>query len=582
MTQATVLVVEDDADLREALTDTLASAGFEVRGAGDGKAALACLERAPVSLVVSDVRMDGMDGRELLRTIKTRSPALPVLMMTAYGTVASAVEAMRLGAADYLVKPFEADILIEKVRGLVGSVSADAGELIASDARMRELAALAARVAATDATVLLSGESGTGKEVLARYIHRRSRRAAGPFVAINCAAIPENMLEATLFGYEKGAFTGAVAATPGKFEQAQGGTLLLDEISEMPLLLQAKLLRVLQEREVERLGSRKTITLDTRVLATTNRNLRVEVAAGRFREDLYYRLNVFPLAIPALRERPADIAALARHLLARHTRAAGRALPSLSATAEARLRTHTWPGNVRELDNLVQRALILQPGDVIDEADLHFEGANATSVSRAPRLDPIAEFANGPSMARSPRLGPIGEAAGATSLSRGPRLGPIGEAAGAPSHRGHARSAIGSPPSPIERNARAASIGSPPSPSGRRGGDEGAGTASVPAGRGNEGEGPGRGEVGENPYFGRNEGEGARGPVAVPQPLGTDAPATGLETLGEDLRSHEQRLILDALNAGSGSRKEAAARLGISPRTLRYKLARMREAGITV
>ena len=260
--------------------------------------------------------------------------------------------------------------------------------MIAEDLRTRELVELAARVAASDATVMIGGESGTGKEVLARYIHRHSARVDGPFIAINCAAIPDNMLEAVLFGYEKGAFTGAVRASAGKFEQAQGGTLLLDEISEMSLPLQAKLLRVLQEREVERLGGRDLIQLDVRVLATSNRHLREEVAAGRFREDLFYRLNVFPLTLPALRERPRDILPLARHLMERHLRG-GEILPPFEPEAEARLLAHRWPGNVRELDNLMQRALILCNGERIGAADIHFEILDGECPALVPAPPPV-------------------------------------------------------------------------------------------------------------------------------------------------------------------------------------------------
>ena len=445
MTAANVLVVEDDSALREALCDTLALAGYTVAAAADGREALAFLDRHDIALVVSDVRMQPMDGCTLLKHIKERRSELPVLMMTAYGTIQDAVEAMHGGAADYLVKPFEAEQLVSKVSRFlpVGGVSSD--EPVAVDPRMRETLSLAARVADNDVTVFITGESGSGKEVLAQYIHRHSKRAAAPFVAINCAAIPDNMLEATLFGYEKGAFTGAYQATPGKFEQAQGGTLLLDEISEMDMGLQAKLLRVLQEREVERLGGRKTITLDVRVLATSNRNMRAEVAAGRFREDLYFRLNVFPMGLPSLRERPLDIVPLAEYLLARQARTGGRPMPRLSDEARAALTAHSWPGNVRELDNVVQRALIYTNGDMLDARHLCFE----------------------------------------------------------------------------ERLATAATA-----PSAPRSVDEGA--------------------------------------------------------LGEDLRSRERRLILDALRDGHGSRKFAAERLGISPRTLRYKLARMRDAGIDV
>jgi len=294
-------------------------------------------------------------------------------------------------------------------------------DLIVTAEVSRRLAELARRVAASDCTVLIAGESGTGKEVLARFIHRNSPRADRAFVAVNCAAIPENMLEAILFGYERGAFTGAHAAHPGKFEQAQGGTLLLDEVTEMPLGLQAKLLRVLQEREVERLGGRTPVALDVRVLATTNRNLRGEVAAGRFREDLYYRLNVFPLTTAPLRERRDDVLPLAMHMLNARCRP-GERIPALSAEAAHVLLTHTWPGNVRELDNVMQRALILASGAVIQAENIHIEctgdsapstgqpvasGALSESVSAAER-DLILEALrtdNGNRQAMAKRLG---------------------------------------------------------------------------------------------------------------------------------------------------------------------------------
>ncbi len=374
MSEATVLVVEDDHSLREALEDTLELAGYGVRSASDGQAALGMLAREPVGMVVSDVQMRPMDGRRLLREIRSRHPRIPVLLMTAYGSIEKAVSAMREGAVDYLTKPFEAEVLLNKVGRYLetGDEDGDDQAPVAEDLRTREVLALARRVAQSEATVLLHGESGTGKEVFARVIHRASGRRNGPFVAINCAAIPDNMLEAVLFGYEKGAFTGAYQAAPGKFEQAQGGSLLLDEISEMSLDLQAKLLRVLQEREVERLGGRRLIELDVRVIATTNRRLREEVAAGRFREDLYYRLNVFPIQLPPLRERPADILPLARRLLRSHQEA-GKPLPEISAAAAERLRAYSWPGNVRELDNVVQRALILCQGEAVEPEHLCFE-----------------------------------------------------------------------------------------------------------------------------------------------------------------------------------------------------------------
>ena len=345
MTRPKMLIVEDDVSLREALSDTLQLAGYSVCSVADGIAALKALEAEKMDIVVSDVQMVPMDGHALLKEIKKTHVALPVILMTAYGTIQKAVEAMHDGATDYLVKPFEIDALISLIeRHVAAPFNNDAG-LIAEDPQTLHLVELAKRVANTDATVMIGGESGTGKEIFARFIHNNSKRVDGPFVAINCAAIPENMLEALLFGYEKGAFTGAYQATPGKFEQANGGTLLLDEISEMNLGLQAKLLRVLQEREVERLGGRKPIALDVRVLATSNRVMRDEVAAGRFREDLYYRLHVFPINLHPLRDRKQDILPLAHFLLQRH--ANGQACPELTQEAESRLAEHGWPGNIR-------------------------------------------------------------------------------------------------------------------------------------------------------------------------------------------------------------------------------------------
>jgi two-component system response regulator FlrC len=386
-TAMNILVVEDDEALRDALLITLEAAGYRPTGADGGPAALAQIERGAFHMVVSDLRMVPMDGLQLLAEIRARKPGLPVLLMTAFGDVDKAVAAMRGGACDFMLKPFEPKALIDQIARYANPPAAEG--VIAADAKTRETLLLASRVARTDATVLLTGESGTGKEVFARYIHDHSQRGkggrGGPFVAINCAAIPDNLLEATLFGHEKGAFTGAQSAQAGKFEQANGGTLLLDEISEMPLALQAKLLRVLQEREVERVGGKKPVAVDIRVLATSNRDMALEVAAGRFREDLYYRLNVFPLAIPALRERPGDIVPLARHFLSLHGARLGR-VARLSEGAAAKLAAHRWPGNVRELENVMQRALILAPGDVI-EADHLLLPTDATA-SKAPAATP--------------------------------------------------------------------------------------------------------------------------------------------------------------------------------------------------
>lgn len=362
-----ILIVEDDRDLREALCDTLRLAGYETLDASDGLAALAVLGKRRVGLVVTDVQMHPMDGHALLREIKSAYPYVPVLLMTAYGMIEKAVEAMRAGACTYLTKPFEPDrLLAEVARYMLSAQPANGSEMVAEDPRMAELLGLARKVAGTGATVLITGESGCGKEVMARFIHRHSPRADKPFVAINCAAIPESLLESTLFGYEKGAFTGAAQSHAGKFEQAQGGTLLLDEVSEMPIPLQAKLLRVLQEREVERVGGHKAIPLDIRIIATSNRDMGEVVARGNFREDLYYRLNVFPLELPPLRERPLDIVPLARHLLGRLGGVLGRPGIGLSSAAAEQLTRYAWPGNIRELENVMQRAMILSPGNVLE------------------------------------------------------------------------------------------------------------------------------------------------------------------------------------------------------------------------
>lgn len=376
MSQPMILVVEDDIDLRDALSDTLQMAGYSVCVAQDGRMALDMIESKEPVLVVTDIQMPRMDGHALLKHIKKRWPDLPVMIMTAYGSIEKAVQAMRDGAVDYMTKPFEAEVLVNMVGQYINTNGNVTGELIAVDPVSKKTAEIARRVAASDATVLITGESGCGKEVMARYIHEHSSRADKPFIAINCAAIPHNMLEATLFGYDKGAFTGAYKACPGKFEMADGGTLLLDEISEMDLALQAKLLRVLQEREVERLGGNKLIQLNVRVLATSNRNMRDQVQAGKFREDLFYRLNVFPLYISPLRDRPEDIVSLAKGFVNKHLVVTGAMQPQppeLEQSAMAKLLTHTWPGNVRELDNVIQRALILRQSDNIVADDIQFE-----------------------------------------------------------------------------------------------------------------------------------------------------------------------------------------------------------------
>ena len=449
-----VLIVEDDAELREALADTLEIAGCGVAAVAGAPEALTLLADSAVDVVVSDVNMAGMDGHELLRRIRVLHPQVPVVLITAFGSIERSVQAMRDGASDYLVKPFEPAQLLEVIARFGTGAGGGDEDPVAVARESVELLQLAQRVASTDSTVLLCGESGSGKEVLARYIHRHSGRSERAFVAINCAAIPENMLEAMLFGHEKGAFTGAYTAMPGKFEQADGGTLLLDEISEMDAALQAKLLRVLQEREVERLGGRRPLAVDVRVIATTNRDLRAEVAAGRFREDLYYRLSVFPLRCPPLRERAGDILPLAERLVRQHAVKMRHAPVQFDAGAVRALLGHPWPGNVRELDNAMQRALILQGGTVVSAAHL--------------RLEPAPSSSPGGEPAPAPQSAPPGEA---------------------------------------------------------------------------------------------------------------DDQASGLSG---DLRLREFELIVNMLKDTRGSRSTAAERLGISPRTLRYKLARMRESGLDV
>lgn len=443
MSKTTILIVEDDAGLREALFDTLLLGNYDVVDADSAEAALMVLSSRHVDLVVSDIQMGEMSGLTLLKSIKAKFPNMPVLLMTAYATIDDAVQAMRDGATDYLSKPFAPEVLLNLVGRYAPAQKIESRTPIVADPTSLKLLELSRKVAKSDATVMVMGPSGSGKEVLSRYIHDQSPRCEAPFVAINCAAIPENMLEATLFGYEKGAFTGAIQACPGKFEQAQDGTLLLDEITEMDLALQAKLLRVLQEREVERLGGRKTVKLNVRVIATSNRDLRKAVDAGEFREDLYYRLNVFPIEWRPLAQRPGDIVPLAEHLVNRHASSQGLGTIRLSAAARNKLSQYSWPGNVRELENVVQRALILCENGEIDASDLMIDEDIQVTID-------------------------------ATSEQ-------------------------------VEDNK-----------------------------------------------------------------------------LGSELRYQEHQIILDTLVSCNGKRKDVAEKLGISPRTLRYKLARMREDGIEV
>ncbi len=372
-----VLVVEDDFALRSALVASLEVSGYKILSSENAESAIVQLAKSPLpDMVITDIQMGEMSGIDLLKHIRKNNQQLPVILMTAYGDVSDAVEVMKLGACDYIQKPFEPEKLTEIIERYLPKVGEQ--QIVIVDPASQEIFQFAKKIAATHSNVLLSGASGSGKEVMAKFIHQNSPRQGNKFVAINCAAIPENMLESTLFGYEKGAFTGAHQSMPGKFEQAQGGTLLLDEISEMPLALQAKILRVIQEREVERLGGKKEIKLDVRVIATTNRDLKQEVENKTFREDLYYRLNVFPIRCLSLPERPKDILALSESLLQKYRTSQGLSELQFSAEAKAKLISYTWPGNVRELDNLIQRVAVLASGDSISADEIIFELPSTT------------------------------------------------------------------------------------------------------------------------------------------------------------------------------------------------------------
>jgi len=451
MTKTKVLIVEDDHGLREALVDTLLLGGYQVTPVESAESAMVKLGESEFDIIISDIQMQGMDGLSLLKSVKNKYPNLPMILMTAFANINDAIVAMRNGATDYLSKPFAPQVLLNLVGRYAPAQKVASRTPIVADQSSIDMLTLARKVAKSDATVMVLGPSGSGKEVISRYIHDQSNRRDCPFVAINCAAIPENMLEATLFGYEKGAFTGAIQACPGKFEQAQDGTLLLDEITEMDLALQSKLLRVLQEREVERLGARKTKSLNVRVIATSNRDIKEAVASGKFREDLYYRLNVFPIMWLPLAQRPGDIVPLANHLITRHSQLQKSEIANLTASAQHKLLNHSWPGNVRELENVIQRALILCEGAEITASDLLIEPVSV-----------LSEFVQ-------------------------------------------------------EQNSTK-----------------------------------------------------------------LDDEAADNKLLGSELKYQEHQIILDALQTFNGKRKDVAEKLGISPRTLRYKLAKMRESGIEV
>ena len=384
--KARILIVEDEEKLRRVLELQLRSAGYEVDLAGAAEDALKQIDRA--DLVITDLRLPGMSGLDLLSSIRRQNTRTPIIAMTAFGTVETAVEAMKMGAFDFLLKPFSLDHLTAVVNKALDvralqdenrQLREELGRryqfdnIIGRSPAMREIFAAIDRVAPTRATVLLAGESGVGKDLIARAIHFHSPRCERPFVKINCSAIPENLMESELFGYEKGAFTGANTAKPGKFEQADTGTVFLDEIGDVPASVQVKLLRILQEREFERLGSNKTRHIDVRVIAATNADLRAALEQGTFREDLYYRLNVVPLNIPPLRERKEDIPFLAEQFVKRLAPANGSPVESITDAAIQRLMSYHWPGNVRELENVIERSLVLCTGTVLDAPDIRLD-----------------------------------------------------------------------------------------------------------------------------------------------------------------------------------------------------------------
>lgn len=371
-----ILVVDDSPQMRMALKEAIQKLGHRVVACENGEEAIEKLRRHGFSLIVTDMKMPQMDGLTLLREVRRSIGNLPVLVITGFGTIENAVESMKEGATDYLMKPFSFDALKKTINSILVRIR-NAREILTQNPKMHKIVSIAENLAASDITVLVYGESGTGKEILARQIHRMSRRADKPFVAVNCAAIPDNLLESELFGYEKGSFTGAIERRTGKFELAKGGTILLDEVGEMSMTLQAKLLRVLQEKEIDRIGGNEPIAVDVRVIATTNKDLYKECSEGRFREDLYYRLNVFPVKLPALRERPEDITFLALHFMKRFSAYAGKEIKGFSENAIALLKNRQWRGNVRELENVIQRAVFLSKGKLINSEDFLLEDVTA-------------------------------------------------------------------------------------------------------------------------------------------------------------------------------------------------------------
>ncbi|MGE5405440.1 MAG: sigma-54-dependent transcriptional regulator [Candidatus Saccharibacteria bacterium] len=398
---AVVLIIDDDANMRWALEKALKKEGLKTITEEDGTAGLQAVTEKMPDLVLCDLKMPGMDGLELLGKIKEATPGLPVIMITGYGTVETAVQAMKLGADDFILKPFDIDAVrlavkkalgVEKLRDEVRFWRQEALQpgapsgLVGSSEVMQRLLVLIRQVAATPATVLITGESGTGKELVAQAIHETSLRKDQPLIKVNCGAIPETLLESELFGHEKGAFTGANARKPGRFERADQGTIFLDEVGEMSPAVQVKLLRVLQEKEIERVGGTDVIKIDVRVIAATNRDLAADVKSGRFREDLYYRLNVFPLAVPPLRERLQDIPQLAVFFVDRYSGEFGKGKIEIADEAMRLLSLYSWPGNVRELQNVIERAVILSTQQVILPEQLPIEILRSEVYAEKPGL----------------------------------------------------------------------------------------------------------------------------------------------------------------------------------------------------
>jgi two-component system response regulator HydG len=387
---ARILIIDDNQTIREGLSAIVRKMGHDAAAHASGDAALAGWKSAPADFVITDLKMEGMDGVAVLRALRELDPDVPAMIITAFGTVETAVEAMKLGAFDFLTKPFAPEVArlkIERALELRATRRAHAraereneyrrdeesaryGDLVGASPPMQAIFALLSKVAPTESSVFVFGESGTGKELVARAIHQRSRRAQGPFIKVSCGALSETLLESELFGHEKGAFTGAIKRKLGRFELADGGTLFLDEIGDVSPAVQLKLLRVLQERELERVGGEATLRVDVRVISATNKNLEQEVAAGRFREDLYYRLHIVPLTLPPLRERPGDIEALARHFLPKLRTRTNPRIRDIADETMALLRRHRWPGNVRELENVIEQALVFAEGEILAPAAL--------------------------------------------------------------------------------------------------------------------------------------------------------------------------------------------------------------------